>query len=85
MDGLEFENGLLVKWHGQRPEYMDGHSLLGLIRLLGKKVHDMDKEQEQADYRLDEIYGCMCAYEAMPCKSLRARLREAVERAKGGM
>ena len=28
MDGLEFENGLLVKWHGQRPEYMDGHSLL---------------------------------------------------------
>ena len=85
MDGLEFENGQLVKWHGQRPEYMDGHSLLGLIRLLGKRVHDMNKEQECAAYRLDEIDGCLSEYENMPCKSLRARLREAVERAKKEM
>lgn len=35
---LEFEAGNLVKVDGMRPEYMDGNSMIALIRLLAVKL-----------------------------------------------
>lgn len=34
---FEFDNGRLVKINGMRPEYMDGHRLIALIRYLAEK------------------------------------------------
>jgi hypothetical protein len=82
LEGLEFENGNLVKVHGMRPQYMNGHDLIALVRLLGAEVHRLRETEGRADYHLTEIEDCFTEYEQMPCKSLRARLREAVNRAK---
>ncbi len=35
---LEFENGNLVKVDGKRPEYMDGYSLIRLVRELAAEI-----------------------------------------------
>ena len=82
MEHLEFENGRLVKWRGHRPEYMSGPDLIALVRLLGAEVHVLRERQERSAYYLSEIDGCLEEYEAMPCGSLRARLRAAVNKAK---
>ena len=82
LEGLTFENGNLVKVHGMRPEYMGGYDLIALVRQLGAEVHRLREAEGRAEYHLYEIDGCLAEYEAMPCKSLRVRLRAAVERAK---
>lgn len=33
---LEFENGVLVKVDGMRPDYMDGHTLIRLVKELAR-------------------------------------------------
>lgn len=85
MEHLEFENGRLVKWRGHRPEYMNGHDLIALVRLLGAEVHALRETQERSTYHTSEIDGCLEEYEATPCKSLRARLRAAVDKTKAEM
>jgi hypothetical protein len=82
LEGLTFENGKLVKFRHMRPEYMDGHDLIALARLLGAEVYRLHERDERMEYHLREIDGCLAEYEALPCKSLRARLRAAVNRAK---
>ena len=82
LEGLTFENGKLVKFRHMRPEYMDGHDLIALVRLLGVEVHRLRERDERRAYHLREVDGCLAEYEAMPCNSLRARLRAAVNRAK---
>ena len=82
LQGLEFEDGQLVKDRGMRIQNMNGYDLIGLVRLLGAEVHRLRETEGRADYHLTEIEDCLTEYEQMPCKSLRARLREAVNRAK---
>jgi hypothetical protein len=79
---LEFEDGNLVKCDGQRPQYMDGYRLIALVKDLGREVFTLREKRAKVAYHLSEIEGCLEEYEAMPCASLRARLRGAVARAK---
>ena len=83
LEGLTFENGNLVKVHGMRLKYMNRCALRALVRVLGAEVHRLREAEGRADYHLREIDGCLDEYEEMPCKSLRDRLRGAVEHAKG--
>lgn len=46
LEGLEFENGQLVKIHGMRPDYMNGYDLIALVRLLGAEVHRLQEWQD---------------------------------------
>lgn len=84
MPNLEFEGGNLIKCDGQRPQHMSGYRLISLVKDLGREVFTLRQKRAKATYHLSEIDACLAEYEAMPCKSLRARLRGAVERAKGG-
>lgn len=39
---LEFENGVLVKVDGMRPDYMDGHTLIRLVKELGAALNEIN-------------------------------------------
>jgi hypothetical protein len=39
LQGLEFEDGQLVKVRGMRIQYMNGYDMIALVRLLGAEVH----------------------------------------------
>lgn len=55
---LEFQGGLLVKINGHRPEYMDGHTLLKVLRELAVEV-DAHRKQELETERLMALLDTM--------------------------
>lgn len=72
---LEFEAGNLVKVNGMRPEHMDGHQMIALIRRLAGELADMK-------HQIAEVTGTVEEYVSMPCDSLEKRLARASDRAK---
>lgn len=71
---LEFQNGVLVKIHGMRPEYQDGHTMIRQIKELAAMVAILQ-------HQLAEVTGTVGEYEQMPCASLRSRMVVAKNRA----
>ena len=63
-------------------EAVSRDSLHAVAQLLNAEVHALRENRERALYHLSDIDGCLAEYEDMPCKSLQARLRAAVDRAK---
>ena len=55
LQGLEFQNGQLVKVHGMRPDYMDGYALLALVRVLGAEVHRLRREARIAGVSVEAM------------------------------
>ncbi len=75
---LNFEGGKLVKVDGARPEYMSGHRLICLTRELAERL-------QITEYHLSEVCGTVDEYLATPCKSLRDRMRGAVDKARAAL
>lgn len=53
---LEFEGGRLVKVDGHRPEYMDGHTLIRLVRSLAEALVE---QPQSPGVTLQEVWGLL--------------------------
>ena len=54
---LEFENGVLVKVDGMRPDYMDGHTLIRLVKELATRWRGRDEDgYELRTYRVVYVF-----------------------------
>lgn len=71
---MEFQNGVLVKIRGMRPEYQDGYTQIQQVKALAAMVIDLQ-------HQLAEVAGTVEEYEQMPCTSLRTRMFAAKNRA----